>query len=277
MEAPVYHLENVVHVRSELENFDGPLDLILTLLSRNRMEIQDIQISLILDQYLQWMEEQKELNLDVASEFVAMASHLVFIKTKVLLAMDQEESVSEMEELVAALEERKRSENYARVKLLLPELKRRYEIGSDCLTRGPLPVTPDKTYRYHHAPEDLAQADAVLYPALPLCGGVEHHGLEVVQGPGEFGLRGFSLLKFLPQCPELFALVLGQQAVEPLGRPLLPVMGGGLPRRIVGVGVPGVNLHDVVEEHHGQGLQQVDFHPCSPKLTQPVGELPVIL
>jgi segregation and condensation protein A len=58
MEAPVYHLENVVHVRSELENFDGPLDLILTLLSRNRMEIQDIQISLILDQYLQWMEEQ---------------------------------------------------------------------------------------------------------------------------------------------------------------------------------------------------------------------------
>jgi segregation and condensation protein A len=163
MEAPVYHLENVVHVRSELENFDGPLDLILTLLSRNRMEIQDIQISLILDQYLQWMEEQKELNLDVASEFVAMASHLVFIKTKVLLAMDQEESVSEMEELVAALEERKRSENYARVKLLLPELKRRYEIGSDCLTRGPLPVTPDKTYRYHHAPEDLTRAMKALY------------------------------------------------------------------------------------------------------------------
>lgn len=163
MEAPVYHLENVVHVRSELENFDGPLDLILTLLSRNRMEIQDIQISLILEQYLAWMDRQKELNLDVASEFVAMASHLLFIKTRMLLSMDQEESVSEMEELVAALEQRRRSENYARVKLLLPELQRRWLIGSDCLTRGPLPVTPDKTYHYQHAPEDLERSMRSLY------------------------------------------------------------------------------------------------------------------
>ncbi len=163
MEAPVYHLENVVHVRSELENFDGPLDLILTLLSRNRMEIQDIQISLLLEQYLEWMARQKALNLDVASEFVAMASHLLFIKTRMLLAMDQEESVSEMEELVAALEQRKRSEDYARIKLLLPELQRRWAIGSDCLTRGPLPVTPDKTYRYHHQPEDLERAMHLLF------------------------------------------------------------------------------------------------------------------
>lgn len=163
MEVPVYHLENVVHVRSELENFDGPLDLILTLLSRNRMEIQDIQISLILEQYLAWMDRQKELNLDVASEFVAMASHLLFIKTRMLLSMDEEESVSEMEELVAALEQRRRSENYARIKLLLPELQRRWLIGTDCLTRGPLPVTPDKTYRYQHAPEDLERAMHSLY------------------------------------------------------------------------------------------------------------------
>jgi segregation and condensation protein A len=109
------------------------------------------------------MDHQKELNLDVASEFVTMASYLVFIKTRMLLAMDQEETVSEMEELVAALEERKRSENYERVKLLLPELKRRYEVGTNCLTRGPLPVTPDKTYRYPHEREDLARAMKELY------------------------------------------------------------------------------------------------------------------
>lgn len=163
METPVYHLENVVHVRSELEDFDGPLDLILTLLSRNRMEIQDIQISLILDQYLEWMDQRRELDLDVASEFVAMASHLVFIKTRMLLAMDQEETVSEMEELVAALEERRRSENYARLKLVLPELNRRWALGIDCLTRGPLPVTPDKHYRYQHTPADLERAMAELF------------------------------------------------------------------------------------------------------------------
>lgn len=48
MDRPVYHLEGVVHERERLLDFDGPLDLILTLLSRNRMEIQDIQISLLL-------------------------------------------------------------------------------------------------------------------------------------------------------------------------------------------------------------------------------------
>ena len=55
MEVPVYHLESVVKTRNEPADFDGPLDLILALLSKNKMEIQDIQISLILDQYLAWM------------------------------------------------------------------------------------------------------------------------------------------------------------------------------------------------------------------------------
>ncbi len=158
MDAPVYHLESVVHSRSEMENFDGPLDLILTLLSRNKMEIQDIQISLLLDQYMEWMEQQKKLDLDIASEFVAMASHLVYIKTRMLLALNEEEAASEMDELVAALEERKRSESYAQVKAILPQLQKRYELGSDQLTRGALPIEPDKTYAYHHDPMDLVKA-----------------------------------------------------------------------------------------------------------------------
>lgn len=155
MEMPVYHLEGVMHTRPEPENFDGPLDLILSLLSKNKMDIQDIQISLILEQYLAWMDRQKELNLDVASEFVAMASHLVYIKTRMLLAMDDEQTLSEMEELVSALEARRRSENYAKVKLVLPQLRERFSAGCDYLARGQLPVTPDKTYRYRHEPGDL--------------------------------------------------------------------------------------------------------------------------
>ena len=55
-----------------MEDFNGPLDLILHLLSKNRMEIKDIQISLILDQYLAWMNQRKQLDLEVASEFVTM-------------------------------------------------------------------------------------------------------------------------------------------------------------------------------------------------------------
>ena len=77
MESPVFKLEKVVHSRTEeLQDFEGPLDLILFLLGKNKMEIQDISISLICDQYLSWLDRRKELDLEVASEFAAMASHL---------------------------------------------------------------------------------------------------------------------------------------------------------------------------------------------------------
>ena len=56
IETPIYHLEKVVKTREDMEDFNGPLDLILHLLSKNKMEIKDIQISLILEQYLAWME-----------------------------------------------------------------------------------------------------------------------------------------------------------------------------------------------------------------------------
>ncbi|MCD8367298.1 MAG: segregation/condensation protein A [Clostridiales bacterium] len=165
METPVYHLEGVVHTRSELENFDGPLDLILSLLSKNKMEIQDIQISLILDQYFAWMEQRKALDLDVASEFVTMASHLVYIKTRMLLSINDEEAQSEMEELIASLEARQRSEAYARVQLVVPQLESRFEQGRNYITKQPESIAPDKTYRYQHKPEDLLNAMKRLYEA----------------------------------------------------------------------------------------------------------------
>ena len=106
MEAPIYHLEGVVKAKEEnMEDFVGPLDLILHLLSKNKLEIKDIQISPILDQYMDWMNQRRELDLEVASDFVTMASHLVYIKTRMLLSIDDEVALSEMQELMAALEE----------------------------------------------------------------------------------------------------------------------------------------------------------------------------
>lgn len=80
MEQPQYHLQNVVHAKQTLEDFDGPLDVILLLLSKNKIEIQDISISSILEQYLAWLDERKRMDMEVASEFIAMASHLMYIK-----------------------------------------------------------------------------------------------------------------------------------------------------------------------------------------------------
>ena len=74
MDSPVYKLEQVVQSREGLEDFEGPLDLILFLLSKNKIEIQDIPIALILDQYLEYLELRKQMDLEIASEFIAMAA-----------------------------------------------------------------------------------------------------------------------------------------------------------------------------------------------------------
>lgn len=155
LDTPVYHLDGVVHAKTERENFDGPLDLILSLLSKNKMEIQEIQISLILNQYLHWMSQRQELDLEVASEFVAMAAHLMYIKTRMLLSIQDEEAASEMEDLIASLEERRRSENYAKICQATVLLKSRYEVGKDYFAKRPEPMQSDRTYQYCHQPGDL--------------------------------------------------------------------------------------------------------------------------
>ena len=74
MQNPVFKLEKVVRSKSEeeMQDFEGPLDLILYLLGKNKMEIQDISISLICDQYMAWLARRQEMDLEVASEFVTM-------------------------------------------------------------------------------------------------------------------------------------------------------------------------------------------------------------
>ena len=164
MDGPIYHLERVVKVKAEdLEDFVGPLDLILHLLNKNKMEIKDIQISLILDQYLQWMSQRKELDLEVASEFVTMASHLVYIKTRMLLSIHDEEALSEMEQLIATLEAHQRNENYLKIREVIPQMDQQYSVGRDCLTKAPEAIRPNRSYCYVHPKEDLRRAmQAVL-------------------------------------------------------------------------------------------------------------------
>ena len=163
MENPVFKLEKVVRGREEeMQDFEGPLDLILFLLGKNKMEIQDISISLICDQYLAWLEQRQKMDLEVASEFVTMASHLVYIKTRMLLSIEDQEAQSEMEALIQSLEERRRSESYGRVKAMAARLGPMGEFGRNILTRDPEPVERGKIYEYHHQPADLVLAMAEI-------------------------------------------------------------------------------------------------------------------
>ena len=167
MENPVFKLEKVVRSKSEeMQDFEGPLDLILFLLSKNKMEIQDISIALICDQYIAWLERRERMDLEVASEFVAMASHLVYLKTRMLLSIEDQEAQSEMDALIQSLEERRRSENYGKIKALAARLEPMAEFGRNIVTRNPEPVKRGKIYEYDHEKADLLLAMAEMQSRL---------------------------------------------------------------------------------------------------------------
>ena len=163
MENPSFFLEGVVRGKNELQDFEGPLSLILMLLQKNKIEIRDIRISEILDQYLAYLDQMQQMDLEIASEFVQMASHLLYIKTKTLLSGDEEE-VSELELLKASLEQLRSKDVYEAVRQITPELKRASELGMLYFDKLPEPLPKEaKLYDYRHEPVDLLRALLGIY------------------------------------------------------------------------------------------------------------------
>ena len=78
-----------------LDNFDGPLDLLLHLISKNKVSIYDIPIAEILEQYMEVLHEAEHMDLDVAGDFIAMAAQLVYIKSRMLLPKHEEAEAEE--------------------------------------------------------------------------------------------------------------------------------------------------------------------------------------
>ena len=160
MGEPQYHLEGIVRTRNEgMEDFEGPLDVIFLLLSKNKIEIQDVSITAILEQYLAYLDEMKRLDMEIASEFITMASHLMLIKTKMLLsAAEQAEAESELDLLRQSLIERQRREAIEQIRVAITWLEPRNEIGRCVFTKEPEPLRKDQTYRYQHETTDLLRA-----------------------------------------------------------------------------------------------------------------------
>ena len=97
----------------KLENFEGPLDLLLYLIDKNKIDIYDIPINTITDQYLEYMANLDTLDMDLQSSFIVMASNLLSIKAKMMLPLvrDSEEEEDPREELVRRLLEHKKYKN----------------------------------------------------------------------------------------------------------------------------------------------------------------------
>ena len=212
MGQPRYYLEGIVHTRTEeMEDFDGPLDVIFLLLSKNKIEIQDVSITAILEQYLSYLDEMKRLDMEIASEFITMASHLMLIKTKMLLsAAEQQEAESELDQLRQSLIERQRKEAMESIRDAVSALEPRNEIGRCLFTKDPEPLRKDKTYRYRHDPCDLLRAlDAIAErnarqlppPTVNFMGIVGKEPYPVTRKAGEvlrmLVLRGIERLKNL--------------------------------------------------------------------------------
>lgn len=162
MENPSFYLEGVVREHNELTDFEGPLSLILMLLSKNKIEIRDISISDILDQYLDYLDKMQSMDLEIASEFVQMASHLLYIKTRTLLTTEEE--VSELEVLLQSLEQLKAKDSYAAIRQVTPELKKASELGILYYAKLPEPLPKSaKEYEYRHEPVDLLKALYSVY------------------------------------------------------------------------------------------------------------------
>lgn len=106
----------------KIENFEGPLDLLCHLIDKNKMDIYDIKISEIADQYIEYINAMEEANLEITSEFLVMASTLLYIKSKGLLPnqVENEEELTE-EQLIERIIE------YKKYKEITKKLKEGYE------------------------------------------------------------------------------------------------------------------------------------------------------
>lgn len=162
----------------KLPIFEGPLDLLLYLIGKNKLNICDIPISELLDQYMEQINAMKEEDMDVASEFLEMAARLVYMKTVSLLPK-HEEAEKLQKELSGQLLEYQECKRIAR---LMAE-----RLDCDTFIREPAEIEFDQTYRRRHAPAEIYNA---YYLAV---------------GNGK---------RFIPPSPEVFSSIVTHKVVS---------------------------------------------------------------
>jgi len=126
-------MELVSDYKVNLPEFEGPLDLLLYLIRKNDLEIYDIPISFITQEYLKYLEAMKELNIDLAGEFLAMAAELMLIKSRMLLPSTETEEQEEGQDPRAELA--RRLLEYQRFKMAGAKLNGRWVLGRDVFVR----------------------------------------------------------------------------------------------------------------------------------------------
>lgn len=140
------------NINYKFELFEGPLELLMTLVEKHKLKIDDIPIDLLCEQYMAYMNEAAQRNIELACEFLYMASELMLIKSRMLLPRDPVRDEDPRKPLIDAMKE------YQRAKLAASELSELYlEYGARMIKEQD-DISPDKTYVADHSVELLKAA-----------------------------------------------------------------------------------------------------------------------
>ena len=137
----------------KLENFEGPLDLLCHLIDKNKMDIYDINLSEITDQYIDYINKMEKMNLEVTSEFLVMASTLLYLKSKNLLPskVEDEKELTEEELLQRIIE-------YKRYKEITKKLNEMYENNNKIVCKLPEKIElPKQNVEVNYEKEKIAE------------------------------------------------------------------------------------------------------------------------
>lgn len=143
-------MDNAINYKFEL--FEGPLELLLTLVDKHKMKIDDIPIDLLCDQYMEYMREAQLYNIDLACEFTYMASELMLIKSRMLLPRDEKKDEDPRKPLVDAMRE------YQRTKLAAAELSDMFAEYGGRMIKEQDEISKDRKYVADHSVELLRAA-----------------------------------------------------------------------------------------------------------------------
>lgn len=143
------NMEKTETLSYKLDVFEGPLDLLLNLIAKNKLNIYDIPIAELLEQYVAQIHEMQAADMDVASEFLEMAARLVHIKSVSLLPKKEEEAALKQELTGQLLE-------YQQCKEAAMRLRERFSL--DGIVRAQADIPADLTYKRHHKPQELLSA-----------------------------------------------------------------------------------------------------------------------
>lgn len=144
-----------------INDFEGPLDLLLHLVKTSKMDIYEINTSYIIEEYLKYIGEMQDLNIDVASEYLVMAAELIHLKSKMLINIDDEEHEDDEFTISSEEELKQRLIDYDKYKKSTESFRKLEENRKEYLTRSPENIMEyAKSIKYDHdlSVEDLISA-----------------------------------------------------------------------------------------------------------------------